>query len=423
MTKASVKKASLEESSTQELPASFYEVLFKESSDPMLIVNCDSWIIESANSQMQKLSGYLVDELIGESIENLIPNKEDNPKRVFLHAKPLDTNIISSDGFFEDITVQKKDGYLAYVSLSVRVISEKSTGLKPVSLCIIRDTLEKKKMERELITKHTELRKAFTELEKAHFELKSAQEALVQAGKLASLGELSAGVAHEVNQPLTGVLGFTQELRSLVNEKYDDPDVIEFCNQIEKNSIRMSKIIKQLREFTRKSTEDFRHTSIRTSINESLALLDAQFKSRGISVDIKETKGLPEVYCNPFQMEQIFINLATNARDAIEQKGEGDGEISIELNKLSKDFIEVVFKDNGCGMTHSTRHKAFDPFFTTKEVGKGTGLGLSVSFGILSQINASMTINSTPGVGTEFRIKIPIDYRKLTEREEEVSNG
>lgn len=421
MTKTAAQAIS--QSTPKKFPSLFYEVLFQEASDPMLIINCESHLIESANAQFQTLTGYLREELIGQSIEKLIPGKSEDTKTIFLHTKPLDIETISSDGFFEDITLRKKDGYLAYVSLGVRIVSDKNTGLEPVSLCIIRDTLAKKNMERELITKHTELRKAFTELEKAHFELKSAQEALVQAGKLASLGELSAGVAHELNQPLTGVLGFTQELNSYVGEKYQDKQILDFCHEIEKNSVRMSKIIRQLREFTRKSTEDYRNSDIRSIIEESQELLAAQFKSRGIEVNIKESASIPKIYCNPFQMEQVFINLFTNARDAIESKGEGKGRIEINIREESSSFIEVSFKDNGSGMTSSTRQKAFDPFFTTKEVGKGTGLGLSVSFGILSQIHASMTINSVAGKGTEFRIKIPIDYRNLTEREEETNNG
>lgn len=424
MNASSIKNINLDESIDRKLPASFYEVLFNNASDAMLIINCDNWTIQSVNSQAEKLTGYVSQDLIGHNVDKLFPNKSDADNTVFLRALPLNLDAIANDGFFEDLIVRKKDGYLAYVSMSVRILSQKSTGVRPVSLCIIRDTLEKKKMERELITKHTELRKAFVELEKAHFELKSAQEALVQAGKLASLGELSAGVAHELNQPLTGVLGFTQELKSLIQSKKDsDPVILSHCKEIEKNSIRMSKIIGQLREFTRKNTEDFQNHDIRKIIDESLELLSAQFRSRGIEVSVKEGTAIPQIYCNPFQMEQVFINLATNARDAIELQAEPNGTIDIQINKISKDFIEVTFRDNGCGMANSTRQKAFDPFFTTKEVGKGTGLGLSVSFGILSQIHASMTVNSDPGKGTEFRIKIPIDYRNLTEREEEKSNG
>src|SRR5690606_15650113 len=127
--------------------------------------------------------------------------------------------------------------------------------------------------------------------------------------------------------------------------------------------------------------EDFQNVNVRSVVDESLKLLDQQFRSRGIEVEIKSEAALPEVYCNPFQLEQVFINLATNARDAIEATGRGSGRVEISLRRKPGDarFLEIGFKDDGCGMNMETKHRAFDPFYTTKEVGKGTGLGLSVS--------------------------------------------
>ena len=216
-----------------------------------------------------------------------------------------------------------------------------------------------------------------------------------------ALGELSAGVAHELNQPLTGVMGFSQELLSMLKEQDGDKKLINYGIEIEKNAVRMNKIIKQLREFTRKNTEDIKKSNVSDIIRESLKLLEAQFKSRGIDVVIKEGKNVPHIYCNPFQLEQVFINLATNARDAIESKSEGSGKITIEIKWEKNDqFVEVHFKDNGSGMNQETKLRAMDPFYTTKEVGKGTGLGLSVSFGILSQIHASLFIESEQGKGS-----------------------
>ena len=119
-----------------------------------------------------------------------------------------------------------------------------------------------------------------------------------------------------------------------------------------------------------------------------------------------------KVYANPLQLEQVFINLATNARDAIEATGRGTGSIAIKT-RLDGNFVEVSFKDDGCGMNDLTKTKAFNPFFTTKEVGKGMGIGLSLSYGILNKIQASIVVQSELGKGTEFVIRVPVDFRNL----------
>jgi len=183
----------------------------------------------------------------------------------------------------------------------------------------------------------------------------------------------------------------------------------------------MKKIIQQLREFTRKSTEDYQESDVLNIIHESLKLLEQQFKSRGIEVKIQSANDLPLIYCNPFQLEQVFINLATNARDAIEANGNGSGNIEISVqwpNTKDRRFIEILFRDDGCGMSSETKNRALEPFYTTKEVGKGTGLGLSVSYGILSKLHGSVMIESNPGKGTAFRITLPVDYRTLNQEKE-----
>lgn len=399
---------------------SFYELLFDEANDAILLINQDDWKIISANRRMQELSGYVKSELTNSCIDIFFRSPSEKNEKQKIRSQYLTKELFSHSGFYEDIVLQKKDGYLAFATLSVRVLDKEKTGGNSVIFCILHDIGEKKSMERDLLTKHWELKNAFTELERAHIELKSAQEALVQAGKLAALGELAAGVAHELNQPLSGVMGFGQELQTLLKQSNAPYEQQDFANEVLKNATRMKKIIQQLREFTRKSTEDHQNTNILQTLNESRKLLEQQFKSRGIEVKMEIKGEIPSIYCNPFQLEQVFINLYTNARDAIEMNGKGEGHINISVSVFEKDkrFIEVFFSDDGCGMNTETQNRAFDPFYTTKEVGKGTGLGLSVSYGILSKINGSMMIESTPGKGTCFQIKIPIDYRTLNQNEE-----
>jgi PAS domain S-box-containing protein len=397
-------------------PVDFYELLFQEAGDAILLVDQDTGKIRSANQRLQELTGFVASELQDKPVNQLFPSEKEKVRSALFSAEML-----SHSGFYEDMALRKKDGYLAFATLSVKTLGADRTGGENVAFCILHDMGAKKSMERDLLAKHWELKSAFEELERAHMELKSAQEALVQAGKLAALGELAAGVAHELNQPLFGIMGFAQELETLLKDKFPDPTAMDFTAEIVKNSTRMKKIIQQLREFTRKSVEDYQDSDLPSVVEESLKLLDQQFRSRGIDVAIKAEKDLPKVYCNPFQLEQVFINLSTNARDAIEYTGRSSGKIEIEMKRKAQDpkrFVEISFRDDGIGMSAETKNRAIDPFYTTKEVGKGTGLGLSVSYGILSKIHGTMMIESTPGKGTNFVITLPVDYRTIHSEKE-----
>jgi len=399
--------------------AHLYELLFAEAGDAILLVDCDAKKIASANRRLQELTGYVAAELEGNGIAMLFPESQTEQARK-LRSALFNPEMLAHSGFYEDMALVRKDGYLAFATLSVKTLPAEQTDGRNLAFCILHDMGAKKSMERDLLAKHWELKTAYEELNRAHMELKSAQEALVQAGKLAALGELAAGVAHELNQPLMGVMGFGQELESLLKKSFPDATALDYAGEVTKNAVRMKKIIQQLREFTRRSTEDFRNTEVAEVVGESLKLLEQQFKSRGIEVSVNAEPGLPAIYCNPFQLEQVFINLATNARDAIEASGRGSGSIAIELRRKNADaqrFVEISFRDDGTGMSLETQNRALEPFYTTKEVGKGTGLGLSVSYGILSKIHGTMLIESAPGKGTAFLLTLPVDYRSLNSQE------
>lgn len=388
-----------------------YQALFDQASDAIVTVLSDGRI-DAANQAMEELTGYLKTELIGAVDTLLVPDL--NKHRIHRHARALTRDFFKSAGTYEDVAIQRKDGYIRFVDLTVRFVSNGGTHL---ALALFRDVTEKKSMERELITKHSELRNAYYQLEKKTAELQAMQETLVQSGKLAALGELAAGIAHELNQPLQGIRGYTQELQSLWN---GDPaeaaqhtgEVSASLKEIVSNVDKMAKIIDYLRTFVRKSVEKYEWTNVQTAVEESLKMLSRQFASRGIAVELDFAKDLPQVWANPLQLEQVFINLATNSRDAIEATGRGKGTIWIKTRSAGN-FIEVRYKDDGCGMNDRTKTKAFNPFFTTKEVGKGMGLGLSLSYGILSKLNGSIIVESELGKGAEFLIRIPRDYREL----------
>lgn len=391
-----------------------YQAIFDQASDAIVMVTSDG-VIDAANRAAEELTGYLKSEIENERLAILEPDSKVHhiPER----SRMLCRDILSSPGTYEDVAVARKDGYIRLVDVTVRFVSSAGNQFQ---MLLFRDVTEKKKMERELITKHAELRNAYVQLEKKNAELQSMQEMLVQAGKMAALGELSAGIAHELNQPLQGIRGYAQEAHSRVESSAEagqvNPElssgVIGDLKEIISSADKMSKIIRYLRDFTRKSVEEHEFTNVHHAIDEALKMLSRQFASRGIEVQRNFQEGLPEVYANPLQLEQVFINLATNARDAIEEKGAGAGSVRITTRKRGK-FVEIVVDDDGIGMSERTKQKIFNPFYTTKEVGKGMGIGLSLSYGMISKLHGSILVESEFGKGTAFVIRIPIDFREL----------
>jgi len=255
-------------------------------------------------------------------------------------------------------------------------------------------------------------KKAETELVGAYNELKETQAQLIQTGKLASIGELSAGVAHELNQPLMVIRGTTQIMISHL-QKLSSGTIEEQLRNIERNTKRMMNIIDHLRTFSRQSPSDYTNVNLCRVMDDALLMVNEQLRLRGITVEKHFIKNPLHCYGNANQLEQVFLNLITNARDAItnrmEKKGptgdfEGKLEIIIQPCGKTQDGVEILFKDNGAGIASQDIDKLFDPFFTTKEVGKGTGLGLSISYGIIKDHGGSIAMAHTSSDGTVFTI-------------------
>jgi len=253
-------------------------------------------------------------------------------------------------------------------------------------------TLEEKVIERT------------ADLEEANRNLRELQAQLIQASKMAAMGQFGAGVAHELNQPLAGITGYTDLL--LLKLEKDSPEW-RYAKKIEDQCIRMTKIVNNLRTFARQSKFEYAETDINQPIDDALMLLGEQLRSRNIRLRRELTPNLPKVLADANQLEQVFLNLITNARDAIEPKGSGVITV-ISRQSSCPDFIEVLVADNGIGMDKATMSDIFNPFFTTKDVGKGTGLGLSISLGIIENHGGKIDVHSIPGVGSVFRVSLPV---------------
>ncbi len=240
---------------------------------------------------------------------------------------------------------------------------------------------------------------------------------LIQSDKLSSLGELVSGVAHELNNPLTGIMCFSE----LLMEQNIGDEVKSKLIKINDASLRCKKIIDNLLTFARWKRPEKKYEDINKIIAQSLELRSYQLRMDNIEVELDLDESIPCTMLDENQIHQVFLNLLNNARDAVLEKGRG-GSIKIS-SRYSSGKIVVKFEDSGIGMTQETANRIFDPFFTTKGVGRGTGLGLSISYGIVNEHGGNIYASSSPGAGTTFVVELPVVERTDPEEKPEVKSG
>lgn len=227
---------------------------------------------------------------------------------------------------------------------------------------------------------------------------------LQHAERLAFVGELSAGIAHELNEPLGRVLGFAQLIKKAGNLNEQQREDIE---RIIKASLYSREIIKKLMIFSRQMPQQITKVNLNDIVNNILYFIDVRFHSRGISIVKQLDPTLPSIRADEVQMSQVLVNLITNSVYAMPTGGE------IQVTTKSKDDkLILVVKDSGVGMTADIKQKIFEPFFTTKPVGQGTGLGLSVVQGIIESHDGRINVTSAPGKGSKFEIQLPLTQKR-----------
>ncbi len=245
-------------------------------------------------------------------------------------------------------------------------------------------------------------------------ERSKLQSERARTGRLASIGELAAGVAHEINNPMTGIISCAEMLLDKYAEGSKEKEI---ANRIIKEGVRVADIVKGLLSFARQGGDDKRPVRIEDIISEVLALTKAMLKKDGVEIKLSGMPELLPVIANFQQIEQVFLNVIDNSRYALTQKYDGtsgDKQIRITFAKIIKNnmpYVRTIFLDNGTGISRDLLDKVADPFFSTKPAGLGTGLGLSISHGIITDHNGMMTIESVEGNFTKVIIDLPASRR------------
>ena len=258
-------------------------------------------------------------------------------------------------------------------------------------------TVQLREREKELSISKRSLEEAYRDLKELD---KAKTEQLIQTRKLAFIGHFASGVAHEINNPLGGILNCTRMLLSSPSIKGEKRQYLELTL---KGLIRIEDIVRRLLIFSHQHKFEPKLTDIQAVLQEALAFIEYRAREHGVAVEKAFSSPLPQIIADPSQLQQVFMNIIKNALDAMSH----GGELRIETGKRG-DSIFIVFADTGRGIKKEDVGRIFDPFFTTKEVGEGIGLGLSVSYGIIHHHDGSIRAESNEGEGTTVTILLPI---------------
>lgn len=334
-------------------------------------------------------------------------NKLSRQKEIFKEQKKeiesRNEKIKEQDEFLEKqksmLNLKEKYLYYAYIF---------SIFLLGILTFAIISFLGKRKSGSKLIEQNKKLQKALLDLQKA-------QAQLVQNEKMASLGMLTAGMAHEINNPMTfiytGVNVLKFEIEDLLKSggsSENKENIQQVIKDIELGSKRVTEIIRSLQNFSRLNETDIKKVDLRDCIDSTITILGSLAKNKNINIKKQLGNKTLEIECFPASMNQLFVNLISNSIDACE---ENSGEIGIHIQEKNKTYL-ISISDNGSGIDERNIGKIFDPFFTTKEIGKGTGLGLSISYNIIKKHFGEIKVKSIKNQGTTFIVELPINYSK-----------
>jgi PAS domain S-box-containing protein len=423
-------------------------IVARETDNAVVIAN-ENGEFEWVNEGFTRMYGYNIDQLVkikGNNIE-----KASSYKYI-----SNELNIISREkrSVTYESSTQNKNGQPIWVHSTITPILDEDKNIKKL-IIIDSDISQLKEAEQAIIDKNEEIQRQTEQLlilnkelelkknilQDALNKLKNTQTKLVESEKMIILGQLTAGIAHEINNPInfinSGIEGVKiafEQLLGLLN-KYEEINIgnvneqlkviseykheIDYSNllidinqltlDIKSGIYRTVEIIKGLRTFSRLDESDLKFIDLHKSIDSTLIILRNKFDSK-IKI-VKDYGIIPEIECYPGKINQVFLNLLINSVQAIKDKGQ----ILIKTKLIQKEdqpFVEILVKDSGLGMTDDVKRRIFEPFFTTKDAGEGTGLGLSITHNIIEIHNGSIEVDSMPGQGSAFTIFLPVTFEK-----------
>ena len=341
-----------------------YRHLVESASDAIVTLDANGRFT-TVNHAAENISGYKREELVGQWFAPMLPD-DDLPKALahFQQALSGETGLFESQFY-------RKDGEVRTISITY------STPQKDEEvLCLIRDVTDQKML----------------------------QEQLIQSEKMSAIGQLVSGVAHELNNPLAGISAFAQ---LLLAEKRFPPDQRTAAETIYSEARRASRIVQNLLTFARQHKAEKVPTAINQVLDDTLELRGYELRVRGIDVRREYDESIPETMADAHQLQQVFLNLITNAEQAMEQRDGHHHRLTVRTRR-NAEAIRIEVEDTGAGIPANLIERIFNPFFTTKPTGSGTGLGLSISLGIVREHEGRIWAENPPQAGARFVVELPI---------------
>ncbi len=342
-----------------------YRDLFEQAGEGIMLCAADGTIL-AANPILYKWLNAPREDLIGENVERIDQGYAASA------AAPIRERLAQAGTLTYESTYRRKDGSTFPVEISAKLVQAHNGGAEAMQF-FIRDVTE----------------------------LRTAQAQLIRAARLSAVGELAAGVAHQINNPLTTVIADAQ---LLVKSLPPDHPGYSSAAAIFQAGWRAQRVVQRLLNFSRPDELAFTPTDLNESIMEAIDLIGAYFERDGIKVQVNLVKMLPFIPANGHQLEEVWINLLMNARDAL---NDIQPAIITVTSELCDGYVEVKVSDNGHGIPAANRAQIFTPFFTTKEQGRGNGLGLSVCQTIVRNHSGEISFESHEGKGTTFLVRLP----------------
>lgn len=359
------------------------------SRDPIICAN-KKGIITLVSDSVDRVFGWKPEEVIGQSLR-LFMSESGKTKFSEVLKNYEASGFVHALGKTNEYEAVRKDGSVFPCEVSISSVSLPDSG-EVLFASTVRDITERKKAEKERRIMESQMR---------------------QQQRLESIGTLASGVAHEISNPIQGIMNYAE----LLKDSKEQVSVNEFASEIIHESDRIATIVRNLLSFARVGGEERQRVHVSDILDATLALIHSLLTKDQISLRIDVPEDLPLVECNSQQIQQVFMNLVTNARDALNaryKKYDKNKIINVSAEPFSNDneaWVRITVEDHGSGINQSAIEYIFDPFFTTKGSDEGTGLGLALSFGIVSEHGGEISVESEPGQWTRFHIELPVEQK------------
>ena len=351
-----------------------YRLLTNHVSDTIFSLDVEGCFIY-VNKPTQNMTGYNLEDLLGKPVHNILtPESRNTVDQVI--SQFTDSQHEQAKEFVVEVIMRSHD----IITIEVKLVRISDSEKKIKYYGVGRNVTERNRLQQQLL----------------------------QTEKLSSIGELISGVAHEINNPLTGIMGFTE---LLLNTTGFDSETTQYLETVLNEADRAKRIIQNLLTFARKHQPKKTLCQINDIVNSVVEFRAYEMGVSNIETQISLDHHVPSIHVDPHQLRQVILNIVNNAIHAL-QDTNSSGMLKIQTYLVNAD-IHISIEDNGRGILPEHVQKIFDPFFTTKEIGKGTGLGLSISHGIIQEHGGAIVVKSTVGQGTRFTVIIPVETENL----------